>query len=129
MDQACIPIRQVEESGKIPSSLLTPHSQTKDPIGGFIFLQKCYLWSNHRRAVQRSSQLQAHRPAEGANDNLQSATLDFSKLVDFKMASRNLTCLITEKLPCLGKAKVRLIKTTPQSLTKIRPRCKEQEVK
>lgn len=129
LDQACIPTWQVEESGKIPSSLLIPHSQTKDSISGSIFLQKCYLWSNYRRAVHRSSQLQAHRQADGANDNLQSATLDFSKLVDFKMASRNLTCLITDKLLCLGKARVRLIKTTPQSLTKIRPRCKEQEVK
>lgn len=88
-------------------------------MGGSIFFQKCYLWSNYRRAVHRSSQLQAQLPADGADDSLQSATLDFSKPVDFKMASRDLICLITEKLPCLGKARVRLIKTTPKSLTKI----------
>lgn len=58
-----------------------------------------------------------------------SFTLDFSKLVDFKMASRNLSCLIKEKLPCLGKARVRLIKTTPNCLAKIRPTCKAHGVK
>lgn len=108
LDQVCVPTLQTEGSGKIPSSISILHSQTGDPTGWSTFLHKYYLRSSYRSTLLsgevKSSTIYQQMALTITH---RWSLLVFPKLGDLSMASRNLSCLKTEKLPRPGKSRVR----------------------